>query len=105
MNQEIIGKNIKQKREDAGLTQADFAERSDVSVVHISHIENGKAKMSQDLMLTMCHVLKCTPNDIFEGAYTWLAADNDSQVEASLNSDDQLLLQHIRAFLSKRHGE
>ncbi|MCD7826658.1 MAG: helix-turn-helix domain-containing protein [Clostridiaceae bacterium] len=103
MNQKQIGKNIKKRREEMGMTQAELAEKANISVVHVSHIENGKVKMSLDTLLAMCHALDNTPNDILLGEYLFPKADNSFLGEVTLNQEEKLLLRHISDFLVERH--
>ena len=69
MNLKSLGLNIKKYRKGLKYTQLELAERTNLSTVHISHIENGSVKMSVDTLISMCNVLKVTPNDILEGQY------------------------------------
>ncbi len=69
MNLKSLGLNIKKYRKGLKYTQLELAEKTNLSTVHISHIENGSVKMSVDTLISMCNVLKVTPNDILEGQY------------------------------------
>lgn len=52
-----IGKNIRKHRNRLGITQEVLAERINVSVPHISRIENGSAKPSLQTLVDICNVL------------------------------------------------
>ncbi len=69
MDLKLLGSNVKKHRKNLNYTQFDLAEKTNLSTVHISHIENGKVKMSIGTFICMCNVLKVTPNDILSGQY------------------------------------
>ena len=51
-----IGKRMRGCRKSCGLTQAEVAERMDLSINYVSDLENGKKNMS---MLTIASLCKC----------------------------------------------
>jgi len=67
MDLKLLGLNIKNSRKNMKLTQAQLAEKTNLSTVHISHIEGGSVKMSVDTLINICNALKTTPNDILWG--------------------------------------
>ncbi len=106
MNRKRIGNNIKRRRKELGWTQADLAEKANVSVVHISHIENGKVSMSLETLISLCDILDYTPNDILLGEY-WILLQNrrDSNGkllrEKTINPEDLFLMQKITHLLEE----
>lgn len=70
MNNKIIGINVKKYRRAAGLTQKTLAEKLNISTVHMSHIECGHVSMSIEILVSLCEILKVTPNHILNGVYT-----------------------------------
>lgn len=52
-----IGKNIRKHRNSLDITQEVLAERINVSVPHISRIENGSAKPSLQTLVDICNAL------------------------------------------------
>ena len=104
MNQKQIGRNVKTRRKELKMTQADLAERANLSVIHISHIETGNANMSIDALLAICHALSLTPNDILLGEYIYPSVEDMVFREHSnhLNYDDKLLLQNIYHYMEER---
>ena len=48
-----IGKRIKQSRKEHGLSQADLADKMNVSTSYISDIENGKINFSLDTIMVL----------------------------------------------------
>ncbi len=66
----LIGHNIKVYRKLQKLTQAQLAEKTNLSNVHIAHLESGNSKMSLGTLIKLCNALEVTPNDILDGIYT-----------------------------------
>ena len=104
MNLRRIGKNIQTRRKELKMTQAELAEKANLSNIHISHIETGSVNMSLETLLTLCHELKVTPNDLLLGEYLTESIENMVFREPSnrLNYDDKLLLQYIFKFMEER---
>lgn len=69
------------------LTQAQLAEKTNLSTVHISHIEGGSVKMSVDTLINICNALKTTPNDILWGQFD-TSADNSGTASKDMLSDN-----------------
>lgn len=58
---------LKELRTEAGLTQAELAERMGTSKQYISQLETGLRDIKQirtDTMMRLCDVLRCTPEDL-----------------------------------------
>ncbi|WP_433945545.1 helix-turn-helix domain-containing protein [Paenibacillus sp. SN-8-1] len=64
----VIGKRIKQSREEKGLTQESLAEKLDVSNAYISKIERGKTPINLDRLSELCKVLEESTEYILNGA-------------------------------------
>jgi transcriptional regulator with XRE-family HTH domain len=64
----LIGKRIKQAREEQGITQEVLAEKLDVSNAYISKIERGKTPINLDRLSQLCVILDETPEYILSGA-------------------------------------
>ncbi|MFQ7335752.1 MAG: helix-turn-helix domain-containing protein [Roseburia faecis] len=58
---EIIAENIRKERRRLGITQAELAERADVSLDTIKSVENGRRAMSLDTYLNIVHALESSP--------------------------------------------
>lgn len=52
-----LGKSLRQKREEVGLTQAELSARSGVSRVTINQIENGRQSPRIETFATICAAL------------------------------------------------
>ncbi len=67
MDQIKIGKFIKEKRKDLGLTQEDLAKKLNVTNKSISKWENGKCMPDVSLIEPLCNELDITINDLLNG--------------------------------------
>ncbi|MDD7403429.1 MAG: helix-turn-helix transcriptional regulator [Butyribacter sp.] len=106
MKSKMIGNNIKRRRKELNMTQAELAERAQISDVHISHIETAKVAMSLESLLAICKALRTTPNDILLGEYYYPVDENGEMFHESseeLDYDDKVLLQQIARLLKIRH--
>ncbi len=69
----IIGNNLYKVRKNKGLTQAEVAEKAELSDRTYADIERGSVTMRIDSLLKICTALNITPNDI-------LVIDNDIEI-------------------------
>lgn len=71
MNQEQrllkrFGKQLAKVRKSRGLTQAQLAERADMSVVAIAYLETGKRWARIGTLQKISTILKVPPKDLFD---------------------------------------
>lgn len=57
MDYHNIGKRIKLERNKAELTQADLAEKANITTAFIGQIERGETKLSLETLVNICNVL------------------------------------------------
>jgi transcriptional regulator with XRE-family HTH domain len=62
-----LGINIKKRRSDAGLTQEQLAEKAGCSTRQISDIENGKAKPSLEVIVSIANTLNVGVDRLVSG--------------------------------------
>ena len=62
VDKKLIGKRIRHRREVAGLSQEQLAERLGLSTNHISSMECGKSLLTTKRLLDLCDILGGTPN-------------------------------------------
>ena len=67
MNQEKIGKLIKNKRKEIEITQAELAEKLNVTDRSVSKWENGICMPDSSIIPVLCDILNITINDLFSG--------------------------------------
>ena len=73
-----IGKRVTSNREKQGITQEYLAEKINVSIPHISRIENGTSKPSLQVLVNICNVLNITIDDLMQDS---LAAVKQKRTE------------------------
>ncbi len=69
-----IGKQIKKRRKDMGITQEQLANYLNVNPSHISNIETGRAHPSLSALINIANYLKCSVD-------SFIAAEYDTNVE------------------------
>lgn len=57
--------NIRNLREDAQLRPSELGQHIKATAGNISAIESGKSQCNVEMLLSICAILGCTPNDIF----------------------------------------
>lgn len=62
INYQKMGRRIRSRRRELGLTQFALAERCGISTVYISHVENGTATPSLGVFLSIAEALEATPD-------------------------------------------
>lgn len=105
MNLKQIGQNVQARRKERKMTQAELAEKAQLSIVHVSHIESGSVAMSLDSLLAICSALEITPNDLLLGEYV-IPNLQELLFDKSLSgisSDDKILLQNIYRYMEERN--
>ena len=58
INYELVGQKIKAKRNALGLTQEQLAERCDISVSYVAHIERGTKSLSLETAVKISNALQ-----------------------------------------------
>ena len=67
-HREIVGKNIRDCRTNAGLTLEKLAERADMSWPYLSEIERGRENISLDKLARLAQALNVTLSKFVENA-------------------------------------
>ncbi len=61
-----MGGRIRNARLDAGLSQSELAERCNLSVSFLGHIERGSRKMSLETLVTVCEALNLSADYLLQ---------------------------------------
>jgi transcriptional regulator with XRE-family HTH domain len=103
----IIGQRIKKIRKQKCFTQEKLAEILEISTVYVSQMENGKTKLSLEMLVRIANLLEMDPGYFLTGV--------SYQMRNYLKSDLDLLLQECPperrrlimevAKLIAKHGE
>ena len=67
MNYKDIGKRIRQYRKLKNLSQEQLAEKIEISVPHMSHIETGSTKLSLQVLVDISIALDVNTDDLIFG--------------------------------------
>lgn len=62
-----VGKRIAAIRKKQHMTQERLAEKTELSIVYISHIENSRSIPSLETLMKLCEVLNVTPDELLLG--------------------------------------
>lgn len=107
-----LGKKLKLARHKANITQAQLAEKLDVSIEHISNMERGTSYGSVELLIDICNTLNISADFIFDGSIernllTLDAIADDNLVESylKLNSRNKRTLSTIALALANEQEQ
>lgn len=101
VDKKLIGKRIRHRREAAGLSQEQLAEKLDLSTNHISSMECGKSLLTTKRLLDLCDILGGTPNYYLLGEIG-PEADRITALVKELSPDAQEML--CRLLETYLHG-
>lgn len=62
-----VGKRIAARRKELGLKQYQVCEMIDVNYKYLSNLETGRSAPSLELIMSLCRVLKTTPDHLLTG--------------------------------------
>lgn len=68
VNYEDLGKRIRRKRSENHISQAALAEMIQVSVQHMSNVENAKTKASLETVIEIANALDCSLDELVCGS-------------------------------------
>lgn len=100
-NSRLIGRRIKFRREAAGLSQEQLAERLELSKNHISSIECGKSMVTTKGLLALCDVLGGTPNYYLIGELSPEADSITSLIRLLNPAEQKTLIRLLNAYLEQ----
>lgn len=86
---ELIGLRIAKLRKLNKLTQAEFAEKIDLSPTEISNIERGKNSLSFNTLVNICNEFDVCPCQLLSGAIKGSIEENIVDLIRELNKEEQ----------------
>ena len=92
----LIGKRVRETRTQQKLSQQQLAEKADLSVCYISHIENGRKQASLSALINIANALGITVDELLSG--NQLYNPTDYQTDIDLIMDDCSLLERRIIF-------
>ena len=108
MDQIKIGRFIAERRKNAGLTQAELAEKLNITDRAVSKWETGRAMPDSSIMLALCDILAISVNDLLSGEVVTVSDYNKElenkileMIKEKQENDKRLLrLEWVIGFLS-----
>ena len=67
LDYEIIGQRLKRARKNLRMTQAELAEKLNISIAYVSRIERGSSKISLTRLAEFCSILEVSEGEILNG--------------------------------------
>lgn len=101
-----MGKRIRLRRKELGLTQNKLAELLGISNNHLSAIENGREKLSLEKFVILCELLKTTPDFLLLGIlHSSNVSQNISDNLRLCNAEDiKLAGQIVELMVARNQG-
>lgn len=78
-----FGKRVRQQRILAQLTQEKLAEKADISISFLGHIERGTRKASLDTVVKLANALRVSPNILLQDSLESDLLDSAPQISES----------------------
>ena len=95
-----LGEKIRSVRIESGMTQKELAEKADISINYLSHIENGLAKFSFPVLIQLINALEVTPNDILQDFVTNKRDNKLQDIYATLETLDYVKLDLMKDYIN-----
>lgn len=70
-----IGQRIRSARKKTGLSQEELAERTGISITHMSHIETGNTKLSLSVLVDIADILQVSTDSLL---FSYADCHNDA---------------------------
>ena len=103
-----LGARVRKYRRELGLTQDELAEKADISVTHMSHIETGNTKLSLEVLVKLAGALSVPADRLIFGETAggkWLTHREIGLVLNDCESEEEarMMLDLMRNQLSVLH--
>lgn len=92
MFNQVIGKRIRQLREEKNMTREEFAAKAEISSKFLYEIENGKKGLSANSLLKIAKALSCSCDYILSGAYR----------EDEHSTEEQMYIDLLKGFTDRQ---
>ena len=97
-DKKLVGRRIRQRREALGISREQVAEQIGRVPRFCADIERGKVGMSIETLLSICKLLKLTPNDVLIIEDTNVLS-NEAEIIAALNQSTEKQRQDALSLL------
>lgn len=103
----IVGNRIKQIRKEKNLSQADLAEKMNVSTSYVSDVENGKINFSIDTFMRLTEALQISADWLLQTNIPSVKELHTSEIADILSdcssSESQLLIKMLKEMKQTLH--
>lgn len=91
-----LGRRVRQKRIESGMTQEELAERAGISCSFVGHIERGEKKFSIGTLVELCNAMYISPNYLLQDSLDPRVLNSDVDVgrENKALFDDMMAVLH-----------
>lgn len=96
-----IGIRIQLARKAAGMSQADLAEKLDISVAHMSSIETGRANFSVEILMGITEVLHVSADSLLRTNIPEVSAIYAREIDALLSGCTSSEIESIMAMMQQ----
>lgn len=94
-----IGKRISNRRNVLDMTQAELAERADMSATYVGNVERAGSKCSIETLMKICTALDVTPDYLLLGVDKKYRNDNLDDIKDELYRCDEKKRKTIKEFI------
>lgn len=102
MNYYEIGQRIRSYRREKGLSQEQLAEKVNISVTHMSHIETGNTKLSLPVLVDIAGALQVGADDLLTDGVQAADAEYILKLTAGCTPEQmELICELIKAVKNK----
>ena len=102
----LLAKRLSKIRKEKGLTQAQLAEKANLTNNYISNIETQHSIPSLETLVKICNALEITPNDLLMGTVQtsseYLLQESFEKFSQCTPKERRLINKFIAAFLEER---
>ena len=98
---EYIGSKIRQVRLNKGMSQAELAEKAELSLPSISNIELGKSKMKLASFIRIADALQVSTEELASDGREVMSADNLSEVLSKLTEAESESIKRVISEIIK----
>ena len=81
----LIGQQVRKYRKALGLSQEELAERVEISVPHMSHIETANTKLSLPVLVALAEALEVRTDDLLYDVQSQNRAASAEEINSILN--------------------
>ena len=100
MRYDVMGQMIKARRKEMKLTQEDLAEKVEISVSFMGHIERGSRVLSVDTLRKLCIVLDLSADDLLGLEYDHIVS---RMTDEDLEMAETVLQRTLDIVKSRNH--